>query len=71
MNTKEFLCTLPNGRNIHCGDKVYRTELRKEVTASSMYIDHEGDEYLCFEGGGNALVKAVTPFSQGQEIKLR
>lgn len=71
MNTQKFLCTLPNGRDVYCGDKVWRTELRKDVTAISIFIDWEGDEYLCFEEGGNALVKAVTQFAQNQEIKLR
>ena len=62
MSKPEKLCTLPNGRDIYPGDKVYRTDLRVDRTAEGIYVDFEGDEYLTFEEGGNALVTPVSPF---------
>ena len=75
MSKPEKLCTLPNGRDIYPGDKVYRTELRVDRTAQGIYVDFEGDDYLTFEEGGNALVKPVSSFylveGSVPEIKLR
>ena len=75
MSKPELLCTLPNGREVFAGDKVYRTELRVDRTALGIYIDPDGDEYLTFEEGGNALVKPVSSFylveGATPEIKLR
>lgn len=75
MSKPEKLCTLPNGRDIYPGDKVYRTDLRVDRTAEGIYVDFEGDEYLTFEEGGNALVTPVSPFyleaGNDSTIKLR
>lgn len=50
-----YLCTLvTNEREIHVGDTVYRTELKIDRTAKSVFTDFDGDEYLEFEEGGNA-----------------
>lgn len=67
------LCTLPNGREIFPGDKVWRTDLHCEKTAQGIYTDFEGDEYLTFEEGGNALVNPISDFYKTNDasIKLR
>lgn len=46
------LCWIEN-LPVYKGDVLYRTELMKFVTAESIYMDCDGDEYLCFKEGGN------------------
>lgn len=65
------LCELPNGREIFAGDRVYRTKLKKMVTAKSMFYDYDGDGYLEFEEGGNALVVKVSDWSKDRPVDLR
>ena len=57
------LCTLPNGRVIFPGDGVYRTHLQVHVTAESVWVDYEGDEYLTFYEGGNAWIGGPSDFT--------
>lgn len=56
LHTESYLCTLKNGREIHKGDTVYRTDLKLDVTAEDIYVDSDGDRYLVFEEGGNAWI---------------
>jgi hypothetical protein len=71
LTTKEqhrkdnYLCTLQNGREIFKGDSVYRTRFKRNVTADSIYVDKDGDIYLCFEEGGNAWVEGPSDNDQG------
>ncbi len=58
----KYLGTLPNGREVFEGDMVYRTVLQEDGIAKSIYVDPDGDEFLTFEDGGNALVKVVSDF---------
>ena len=59
------LCTLPNGRKIKKGDKVFRIDLGKTLTAKGTFTD-DGDKYLTFEEGGESLVKAGSEFWKGK-----
>ena len=59
------LCVLPNKRKIRKGDKVYRVDLAKTVTAKGTFTD-DGDKYLTFVEGGEALVNAGSEFWKGK-----
>jgi hypothetical protein len=62
-----YLCTLDSGREIFKGDKVWRTAEGYEVTAQCIYTDKDGDNYLCFEEGGNAWISG--PFNGHQQLR--
>ena len=69
------ICKLPNGRKIYKGDKVFLTIEQKEVTAKACYFEDDGDKFLTFEEGGEALVEALSPYwkstPHGANIHLR
>lgn len=63
------LCVLPNKRKIKRGDKVYRIDLAKTFTAKGAFND-DGDKYLTFEEGGEALVKAGSDYWKGKQVYI-
>lgn len=64
LRSNNYLCTLHNGREVHKGDTVYRTDLNLHVTAEDIYVDSDGDRYLVFEEGGNAWIDGPMPAQQ-------
>ena len=64
---ENYLCTLTNGRDVYRGDRVYRTELQEFAIADSIYMDSDGDRYLCFKPYGNAWIDG--PLNGTQRIR--
>lgn len=64
---ENYLCTLENGRDVYRGDQVYRIELQEFAIADSIYVDSDGDRFLCFEPYGNAWIDG--PLNGTQRIR--
>jgi hypothetical protein len=62
-----YLCTLTTGRDIFKGDVVFRTELQTHAIADYIWVDSDGDRYLCFEEMGNAWIDG--PLNGEQRLK--
>ena len=61
------LCKLPSGRTVYTGDVV--NNLGKEFTVSGMRTE-DGDKYLTFEEGGEALAVAGSDFWKNRPVYI-
>ncbi len=68
---KEFsikkLCKLPSGRTVYTGDVVKDRGVEKEVTGLR---NEDGDKYLTFTDGTEALAVAGSDFWNGREAYI-
>jgi hypothetical protein len=61
---ENYLCTLENGREVYKGDTVYHSSAGLDKVAAAIYIDLDGDRYLCFEDYGDAWIDGPSNFGQ-------
>lgn len=68
------LCKLPNGRTVYVGSSVLNTSTKKEKFAVRIR-NEDGDKYLVFDDGTEALAVAGSDFwktySGGAHIHLK
>ena len=65
--TLKKLCKLPTGRTVYTGDVVKVQGVEKEVDGQRM---DDGDKYLTFTDGTEALAVAGSDFWKGREVYI-
>lgn len=74
MSALKKLCVLPNGHSVYVGSTVRRTDIEKDFVVSGIRTE-DGDKYLTFDDGSQALVAGTSDFwrkySGGCHIHLK